>query len=368
MKQDCEPDRSALKGVIAFTGRLASMRRAEAFEAVRAHGGTPREGVTRTTELLVVGGLGWPLLADGRPSNSLAQARAQGIPIVSERRFLEWLGKAVPDEQARTFTGEQIARLSKLSPETVDQLSALGLIEARDGLFGFTDLAAARQIAELLGKGVPLSTITGSLHEIRRWLPDAHLSRLRLHADSNRLLVEQPHGRTDRQGQFMLPVEPTEDDADSAFAEAQAAEETGDLVSAETLYRRVMLLDPKDPAPAFNLGNILRAAGRAADAEAAYRHAVRADPAFAPGWHNLADLLDDGGRLPDAIECLKRAAAADGQYADALFNLALFLQKLERHAEAAGWWRRYLALDGNSSWAARARRALKYCEIQLAAS
>jgi tetratricopeptide (TPR) repeat protein len=79
-------------------------------------------------------------------------------------------------------------------------------------------------------------------------------------------------------------------------------------------------------------------------------------------------MLDDSGRLAEAIECLKRAAAADGQYADALFNLALFLQKLERHAEAAGWWRRYLALDGNSSWAARARRALKYCEIQLAAS
>jgi tetratricopeptide (TPR) repeat protein len=368
LKQDCEPDRSALKGVIAFTGRLASMRRAEAFEAVRAQGGTPREGVTRATELLVVGGLGWPLLANGRPSNSLAQARAQGIPIVSERRFLEWLGRAVPDEQARTFTAEQIARLSKLSPETVEQLSALGLIEAREGLFGFTDLAAARQLAELLGKGVPLSTITGSLHEIRRWLPDAHLSRLRLHADQDRLLVEQPHGRTDRQGQFMLPVEAAEDDADAAFAQAQAAEEAGDLATAETLYRRVMRLDPKDAAPAFNLGNILRQIGRIADAEAAYRRAVRADPAFAAGWHNLADLLDDNGRPAEAVECQQRAVAADSQYADAIFNLALLLQKLERHADAAVWWRRYLALDGNSPWAARARRALKYCEIQLAAS
>jgi hypothetical protein len=36
--------------------------------------------------------------------------------------------------------------------------------------------------------------------------------------------------------------------------------------------------------------------------------------------------------------------------------------------EAAGWWRRYLVLDGSSPWAARAKRALKYCEIQLAGS
>jgi hypothetical protein len=46
----------------------------------------------------------------------------------------------------------------------------------------------------------------------------------------------------------------------------------------------------------------------------------------------------------------------------------LFLQRLERHDEAAGWWRRYLVLDGSSPWAARAKRALKYCEIQLAGS
>jgi hypothetical protein len=51
-----------------------------------------------------------------------------------------------------------------------------------------------------------------------------------------------------------------------------------------------------------------------------------------------------------------------------MFNMGLFLQRLERHDEAAAWWRRYLALDGTSPWAARAKRALKYCEIQLASS
>jgi hypothetical protein len=46
--------------------------------------------------------------------------------------------------------------------------------------------------------------------------------------------------------------------------------------------------------------------------------------------------------------------------------MALFLQRLERHAQAAPLWRRYLELDRDSPWAERAKRALKFCEIQLA--
>src|SRR5262245_57085609 len=57
-----EVDSSALSSIVAFTGRLACMTRAEAFEVVRSHGGTPSESVTRQTNVLVVGELGWPLL------------------------------------------------------------------------------------------------------------------------------------------------------------------------------------------------------------------------------------------------------------------------------------------------------------------
>ena len=90
-----ELDGSALKSSVAFTGRLACMSRAEAFEVVRQRGGTPSPAVTKRTQVLIVGELGWPLLDDGRPSNKLSRATALGIPIVSERRFLEWVGKVV---------------------------------------------------------------------------------------------------------------------------------------------------------------------------------------------------------------------------------------------------------------------------------
>lgn len=343
------------------------MKRGEAFALVSARGGKPREGVTRDTRVLIVGELGWPLQDDGRPSNSLAKARSYAIPIVSERRFLEWVGRSAPEAQAKTYTQSQLAALSKLPPAVVEQLAMFGLIEAREGLYGFRDLAAARQVAQLLGSGTPLSAITHSLRDIRKWLPDARLSNLRLFPESaDRLLVEQVRGRTNSKGQFVLDVASPEEDADAAFAQAQSAEEGGDAVEAEAHYRRVMKLDPTDPAAGLNLGNLLRAQGRLVEAEAAYRVAVKADPRFAAVWHNLADLLDDNGRLEEAAECERRALEADPGYADAIFNLALFLQRLERHSEAAPLWRRYLKLDRDSPWAERAKRALKYCEIQLA--
>src|SRR5262245_24513188 len=128
-----EASRSAFRRTVAFTGRLAARRRGEAFALVRRRGGAPRRGVTRTTGVLVVGGLGWPLLPDGKPSKSLSLARKYGVAIASEREFLEWAGRAVPDEQARTYSASQIASLSGLPPEVVEQLTALGLLDGLDG-------------------------------------------------------------------------------------------------------------------------------------------------------------------------------------------------------------------------------------------
>ena len=120
-----ELDGSALKSSVAFTGRLACMSRAEAFEVVRQRGGTPSPAVTKRTQVLIVGELGWPLLDDGRPSNKLSRATALGIPIVSERRFLEWVGKAVPDNVQKTYSADQLAALSKMSSGMIRELAQL---------------------------------------------------------------------------------------------------------------------------------------------------------------------------------------------------------------------------------------------------
>jgi tetratricopeptide (TPR) repeat protein len=343
------------------------MRRADAFALVRGRGGAPREGVTRKTDVLVVGELGWPLIDDGRPSNSIAQAKSYGVPVASERQFLEWLGRSVPEEQTKSYTADQLSALAKTPKDILEQLAMFGLIEPKGGLYGFRDLAAARQIAGLLASGIPLSVVTKSLHDIRKWLPDARLSNLRLFPESaDRILIEQMKGRTDKTGQFVMEVEAGNEDPDALFRAAQAAEDAGDAATAERLYRRLIKVDANDASARFNLANLLRANGRAVEAESLYREATKADPDFPPAWYNLADLLDESGRTPEAIVALDAAIKADPDYADALFNLALLLQKLGRHAEAATRWRRYLKLDTDSQWSARARRALKFCEIHIA--
>jgi len=162
-----ELDSSALKRSVAFTGRLACMTRAEAFEVVRQRGGTPCSAVTKGTNLLIVGELGWPLLDDGRPSNKLSRASAYNIPVASERRFLEWIGKAIPDSVHKTYSADQLAALSKLSSDKIHELAQFGLLDEQGGRFGFRDLASARQIAKLLGDGVRLSEITRAVSQIR---------------------------------------------------------------------------------------------------------------------------------------------------------------------------------------------------------
>jgi tetratricopeptide (TPR) repeat protein len=366
-------NRSPLEGTLAFTGRLASMKRTEAFAIVRRRGGTPSRGVTRKTDAWVVGGLGWPLLPDGQLSKSLERARSYGVPIVSERRLLEWIGRALPDQESRSYATEQLASLSGLPVEIIGQLALFGLLDPRDGLFPYRDVIAARQFATLFEAGVGLSVITSSLRDIRKWLPEAGLSNLKLFpASADAVLVEQLRGRTDKTGQFVLPVDEVtaqaEDQPDVLFEQAQAAEEASDSETAQRLYRRVMRIDPDDPAPAFNLGNLLRSAGKKIEAEAAYRAAVGADPRFAEAWYNLADLFEEQGRIETAIDYLQRAVKADPDYADAIFNLARLLHLNGKLLDAAVFWRRYLALDGSSEWAMHARRALKFCEIQIANS
>ena len=360
-----ELNSSAIKGSVAFTGRLACMTRAEAFDVVRQQGGAPSQAVTKRTNLLIVGELGWPLLDDGRPSNKLTRATTYGIPVVSERRFLEWIGKAVPDGLQKTYSGEELAALSKLSSETIQELVQFGLLDERGGCFGFRDLASARQIAKLLAEGVRLSEIVRGVSAIRRWLPEVGLSNVRLRpGPGNTLEVEQPSGRTDKHGQFLFAVDGAEQSPDDLFGRAQSAEQSGDIVEAERLYRLLIKSDPADASAPFNLGNMLRAHARHIEAEAAFRSATRIDPTFAEAWYNLGDLLDDQGRTDAAIECLRKALRAAPDYADAMFNLALLLQRKNQYPEAADYWRRYLASDSRSDWATRARRSLKYCEMQ----
>jgi tetratricopeptide (TPR) repeat protein len=276
------------------------------------------------------------------------------------------IGKAVPDSVQKTYSTDQIASLSKLPSDTIRELAQFGLLDERGGRFGFRDLASARQIAKLLSDGVGLSEIIRGVNQIRKWLPEAGLANVRFHPGPHRSLqVEQAGGRTDKHGQFVLAIGGSQHSPEELFSQAQVAEENGDIAEAERLYRILMKSDPTDASASFNLGNLLRSVARNVESEAALRAATRADPTFAEAWYNLSDLLDQQGRSEAAIECLRTTLEVAPDFADAIFNMALLLQRKNEYAEAADYWRGYLANDSQSEWAARARRSLKFCEMQI---
>ena len=63
--------------------------------------------------------------------------------------------------------------------------------------------------------GVRLAEIIRAASEIRKWLPDVGLAGVRLHAGAvSDVQVEQPCGRTDKYGQFVMAVESAQEDPD----------------------------------------------------------------------------------------------------------------------------------------------------------
>ena len=366
-----EFDGSALKSSVAFTGRLACMSRAEAFDVVRQHGGAPSPEVTKRTQVLIVGELGWPLLDDGRPSNKLSRATALGIPIVSERRFLEWVGKSPSDNDQKTYTADQLAALTKMSSGMIQELAQLSLLDERDGRFGFRDLASARQIAKLLNDGVRLSEIIRAVSAIRKWLPDVGLAAVRLHAGAlSDVQVEQSGGRTDKYGQFVLAVDGAREDPDELFDRAHSAEQGGDIAEAERLYRLLMKSDPSDPAAAFNLGNLFGALP-----------VRRSRPKPPTGLLSRpTDISPRPGTIsPILLEVQGRAGARDRLFAacagEAPTRTTLMRSSISRacctgtasYSSMRPFTGAAISRSTTASeWAgAHARRALKFCEIQL---
>src|SRR5262249_9911540 len=87
------------------------------------------------------------------------------------------------------------------------------------------------------------------------------------------------------------------------------------------------------------------------------------------GWSDLSDLLDGELRLtiPESIllRVSAQCAASRARLRRCNVQSRLLLQCNSKPAEAAEYWRRYLSHGTQSEWAARARRSLKFCEMQL---
>ena len=376
---------------LAFTGRLASMARAEALRRVQALGGSVAETPGAGTDVLVVGAGGPPLGSDGRLTQSLREARALqelGAPIriVPEQEFVELVGLAGSDDLSRLFTTEQLARMLELEPRTIRAWVRHGLIRPtrvvrRLALFEFRAVATARALSRLTAKGVRPAAIRDSLERLRAWMGegDQALAQLEAFEHSRLLVVRTEEGLAEPDGQLRLDFEAAGPGPGQAapievrpakpgpralrlapdwFERGAEAEEEGRLEEAAECYERAASECGQRPEILFNLGNVLYALERKADAVEALLSAVESEPEYVEAWNNLGNIMADVGEREQALDCFAHALELEPDYADAHYNLAELLAAEGDYPAARAHWNAYLALDPLSTTAERVRELL----------
>ena len=352
-------------------GRLGAMTQRAAATAVAAKGGRVSRGVTRRTRIAVVGHGAYTLMGSGVLDARLDQARAVGADCISENTFLRRLcAMCELAKIERAISPDLMARQTGLHEATIATLMLFDVFETDNGMAGFRDLVAAREIARLRGEGASLPDIIASVFAMRRRDPDKGLSQVKLtHSATDGIVLQIGDGHADFDGQMQLPMPgaAANPSIDELFEAAEIAEEDGDFAEAESLYLRCLDLDRNDATVAFNLGNVQREQGKLREARFFFQHALSSDPGYVEAMYNLGDVLDKEGKRDEAKIELARAVKKDKNYADAIFNLAQLHFRDSEYADAVAGYTRYLALDDASDWSKIARQTLMLCR-QMTAS
>jgi Flp pilus assembly protein TadD len=124
----------------------------------------------------------------------------------------------------------------------------------------------------------------------------------------------------------------------------QAYLELRRVAEAHGAFRRAARLDPGNPQFAVGAAVCLALQGEAAQAEEQLRAIVRKHSRYPLGWYNLGNVLRDAGRLPDAADSYRKAIGLDPAFADAHGELGRILHLLQRFDQAEDSYRRHLAL------------------------
>ena len=375
------PTEMDLKGKrVTFTGRLASMNRAEAVALVRAHGGIFVSNLSRRTSMLVVGQDGWPLQKDGRLTSKLRCARAferagQRITILSEEEFLTRLGlEAHTEEVRRLYSTAQLSSLLKIPGDRVRRWLTAGLIravETVDGVsyFDYQQVVSARTLCDLIQAGVGANRLRRSIEQMKTWLNNVEspLLQLAVMEQSGELLVRLKDGLVEPTGQRRLDFDVAHEPVSLPQPTATAVnwfdlgcehEDSGQLSDAADAYRQALAVGGPDAVACYNLANCLYAMGQKELAAERYSQAAETDGSFAEAWNNLGVVLVELGKPKEAVTSFGRALLANPHYADAHYNLADLLDSVGDAAAASVHWRAYLSQDRQSRWASHAQKRL----------
>jgi tetratricopeptide (TPR) repeat protein len=116
---------------------------------------------------------------------------------------------------------------------------------------------------------------------------------------------------------------------------------------AATLFKEAVTIRPSETGIAMNLGTALLKMNRLQDAGAVYEQVIRVKPDFAEAWANIAVVLAEVGRREDAEKANRRAIELKPNFALPYQNLGTVLRDMGRLAEAEQVLKHGLSIDPN---------------------
>lgn len=144
-------------------------------------------------------------------------------------------------------------------------------------------------------------------------------------------------------------AESTNFDARELFDQAFGAHRSGDLNSAESLYRQILSAQPENVHVAHLLGVIALQKGKFQQACELIEAAIDRDASHAPFHCNLGEAYRLLGQLDKAEKCFHAALEREPRYPQALTNLGTTLHQRGRYAEAATRFQQLLDTAGPSA-------------------
>ena len=219
-------------------------------------------------------------------------------------------------------------------------------------LFSFADVSVLRQISGELARGVPFRGVVRAVSAERQ---GQMALDFRSEAEPARIVALRPRVAAELSVEHELLIDRAAAEQYFAIASELDNGEAANRDAAAQGYRRALAADPYLIPALINLGNLHYARDELVEAQALYQRVLLLSSDVYEAHFNLGNIHHDLGRFEIARACYEEAVRLNPDYADAHFYLAVTLEKMGRSPEAKPHWRAYQDLAPNGEWIDLAR-------------
>jgi len=354
--------------VVVFTGKLCSLLHKEAQAHVARLGGVTADDLTARTTMLVVGGTparpgdegngeeGTQKLRRARTINDQTPGRIQ---ILTEDEFCILAGLPSLSALRAQFYPLQdvLAMYPHLREDHVRYLEKWGVLRpalrtSTVSFFAFADLVVLRQISGEIGRGMPFRAVVRAVSAERQ---GQMALDFRTEAQPARIVALRPRLASSVRLEPDVVVDHSA--AEQYFAVASSLDdgEVANREAAARAYRQALEADPYLIPALINLGNLHYARDELVEAQALYERALLLAADVYEAHFNLGNVHHDLGRFELARGCYEEALRLNPEYPEAHFYLAVTLEKMGYSQDAKPHWQAYQRLAPNGEWIDLAR-------------